>query len=102
MMDELLLSGTYSHDRPLFGTLGLRTFSRAGTDWLDVGTVELETASVKIEVYCAPAQFWRFTITPKAEDVQAGVLTSGSGSLGEYWPSVVQWATGMLGFKATS
>lgn len=102
-MEDLLRSGTYSHDRPLFDRLGLRYFRQQGmSDWLEVGTVELETASVKVEVYCAPAQFWRFTVTPKAEDVQAGVLTTGSGTLSEYWPSVVQWATGLLSFKASS
>lgn len=102
----LFYAQTYTKDRPLFAKLGLKTFAWGHNDpltgdsnWHDVGTVELDSASVRIEVCCLPAQFYRFTIEPKIEDVQHAVLTTGSGGLSDFWPAIELWAEGMLGYE---
>lgn len=98
-MIGLFGSGTYPVDRPLFERLGLEPFSHPSRGWHDCGTYETDRASVKVEVSCMPAQFWRFTITSKIEDVQDGVLSTGSGTLAQYWPSVEHWINGCLQYE---
>jgi hypothetical protein len=97
---------THSKDRELFRQLGLREFAIGQgwsdsdprlNDWRDLGTVEFEWAEVRVEVCCLPAQFFRFTITAKTEDVQGTVLTTGSGALSDFWPTIDLWASGMIG-----
>lgn len=101
---------TYTKDRELFDRLGLRKFAighgfddrdESLNDWRDLGTVEFEWASVRVEVTCLPAQFFRFTVTAKSEDVQTVTLTTGSGSLSDFWPTIDLWASGMLGVEAS-
>jgi hypothetical protein len=109
--DEGLMRA-YSWDEPLMRVLGLRTtgFER---EWTDLGTVTVEeaepegeygprpAATVKVEVLALPAQFWRFTVTRPRDEaetvdgevrgiyepVEIRVITTGSGSFSEYWPS---------------
>lgn len=105
----MFFSQTYDSDRGLFTELGLNMFvADEHRGRIHLGTVETDWASVEVEVTCMPAQFWRFTITPKVEepvydrrlpsDVQAGVLETGSGALVDYWPVVEKWVSGMLVF----
>lgn len=53
-------------------------------------------AEVLVEVNPMPARFWRFTVTPLKEDVHAVTLSTGSGSLLDYWPTVCLFAGGMM------
>lgn len=114
---------THNGDRKLLQELGLAVFG-FGVDWIDLGTVvlfeaeertygnppETKTApatTVKVEVSCLPAQFWRFTVTrPRDqvdelgegrwrtvyEPVEVFEITTGSGGFSGYWPGVKQIA----------
>lgn len=93
-------NATHSSDYELLDKLGLKRFVGAPhAEWYDLGTVEDDWASVKVEVSCWPAQFYRFTIEPKEPDVQAGVIRTGSGSLSEYWPVVEKVINGCIVFE---
>ena len=112
--------------------LGLKTAvdeSKAVKGWAPLGTVVVEegrepeetdfqivgskpSTEVDVEVYSAPAQFWRFTIRrPEAEITRGAegekshvaygprcvyVIQTGSGGFGEYWPSIRMVAGNML------
>ncbi len=70
-------------------------------EWRDIGTTEVRFdgelwATVRVEISEMPAVFFRFTITPAIEDVQAVTLETGSGKLDAYWPSVLLFAGGMI------
>lgn len=115
----------YPKDQAVLLSLGLSTHSGIGDDgWVDLGTVVVHRAenqtfgdpeetkicpatTVRVEVYSAPAQFWRFTVTrPRDEIEELGEadgrrlwravyepvevfeITTGSGSFSEYWPGV--------------
>lgn len=98
----------------LYESLGLRKPNRLrwdaptpGTRWDDLGVVEVRPggsdekvwATVRVEVCQMPAMFWRFTIDPSIVDVDAVTLSTGSGDLADYWPSVLLFATGMMTVK---
>lgn len=98
------MTETYDEDRPLFKDLGLKPFGFLDlrSEWHECGVVKLDSAHIKVEVCCMPAQFWRFTIEGNIQDVRSGVLSTGSGTLTEYWPSVLHWANGCLVFEAAA
>lgn len=88
-------SKTYRCDLELFQNLGLNTFTTDNKDQLFVGEYKLphyDKTSVKIYVTCMPAQFWKFEI--KTDEDCKYVIKTGSGSLSEYWDSVMLVATG--------
>jgi len=97
--EDMFRARTYKRDLPLFEKLRLTPFTDAPRGWSDVGVVETDRASVKIEVSALPAQFWRFTITARIEDVQPGVIRTGSGALSDYWPTVELVINGTLQFE---
>jgi hypothetical protein len=90
-------SQTYRHDLPLFQQLGLQPFENLPrTELVKVGTVTLGTvAIIDVSVECWPAQFWKFEIHLK-DPKRLLVLTTGSGSLGDFWPIVEKFASGMI------
>lgn len=51
---------------------------------------------VDILVGMLPAHFYTFRIRPGTSDGRACEIGTGSGSFADYWPAVVQVATGML------
>jgi hypothetical protein len=101
----------YDEDRALWEELGLRRVGLVPAgDWIDLGTVEHRPgaedgdselwARIKVEACLLPARFWRFTVTAgEVEDVHPVVLETGSGSLSDYWPTVLHVANGCLTFK---
>jgi hypothetical protein len=74
--------------------------NRGWVHWADVPLTWEDSAEpyamVRIEIMAMPAQFFRFTIEPKSGDGQACVLSTGSGKVSDYWPSVLLVAQGML------
>ena len=89
---------TYRHDLDLFSELKLQPFRDAPhSERIEVGTVDMPAGKVKVEVTCFPAKFWRFQIFPSDEsDGQRIIISTGSGLLRAYWPSVVMFLEGML------
>lgn len=84
----------YDADRALWEALDLPYHGMAAhADWVEVGTVEHEAnegevwAEIRIEAMLMPARFWRFTITPRREDVHAVTLDR---------PTVLLFAGGMM------
>jgi hypothetical protein len=98
-IDDLWSGGqAYDVDRDLMLELGLKTnFNR---DWTDVGTVTIGNSTVKVEVAAMPAQFFRFTIRRpvegKSDVYERFVMSTGSGSFGEYWPAAKHLALNCL------
>ena len=88
---------TYIADRPIFKKLGLETFENAPhAKPISVGKFETEDGScVEIHVECWPTQFWTFDIY-QAEGDRNYVLTTGSGALSSYWPTVEKLMGGMI------
>lgn len=94
-------SRTYHSDLGLFSKLGLKPFHANSQNELFVGEYkipEYEKAGIKIFVTCLPAQFWRFEI--QTDEDKKFEASTGSGTLSEYWPSVLQIAEGMLVVKS--
>jgi len=88
-------SKTYDADLELFQELGLKTFKTNSQEKLFVGEYKLphyDKANVKISVICMPAQFWEFEVETD-EDYKC-VIRTGSGSLFDYWQSVLKVAEG--------
>lgn len=86
---------TYRTDLELFHELGLKTFKTDSQEELFVGEYKLphyDKANVKISVTCMPAQFWKFEVETD-EDYKC-VIKTGSGSLSDYWQSVLKVAEG--------
>jgi hypothetical protein len=125
----------YSHngDDKELARLGLKTNAFKARDaedsWLDLGTVVVQEAreemtgdpktptsfpacTVRVEVACYPAQFWRFTIDRYDEkltgDVAGGgewgvevrperfILRTGSGGFSDYWEIAEAFARNMV------
>lgn len=53
---------------------------------------------VHIDVCFMPAVFWRFTVHSNTVDVHNGILSTGSGSLLDFWPTVNQGCAGSIHF----
>jgi len=92
---------TYICDLPLFSKLRLTPFHkhmRDARDYFDVGTVVHDEATVAVSVCCLPAMFWRFEIKRAGDGTPQRnyVISTGSGTLEDYWPFIEQILTGML------
>lgn len=77
---------TYQVDLPLFEKLGLKKFSINDREKHFVGTVDLNDRSVSIYIECHPAQCWEFSI--KSVDAGEFKVSTGTGSLTQYWKSI--------------
>jgi hypothetical protein len=87
---------TLKIDLPLFAELRLLPFKACRSERALVGKVTLAGGSyVKIWVTAAPAQFWHFKVYC-AENSKVHKVSTGSGSLSDYWPSVRLMAEGLL------
>ena len=87
---------TYSWDRLLFKKLGLDTFDIETHKEQHVGKVDFENGSwVKIWVEAKPAEFWRFEVYV-AESKRKYSISTGSGSLGNYWGTVEKVAESLI------
>lgn len=98
-MSHLFSGRTYDWDLSLFRDLGLKAFVDIETqDEFEVGTVRTEEGEVRVRVSCMPAQFWVFDVLPDPEhsDARPIRLSTGSGSLSDYWPTVVLFLKGMM------
>lgn len=93
----------YGKDAELWAELGLPRRA-AANEWVDLGTVEHRPggpdekvwAEIRIEACAMPARFWRFTIEGAIEDVHPITLETGSGTLSDFWPTVLLFAGGLL------
>lgn len=93
---------TYHVDLPLFAELGLDRFQAAahGIE-IHVGVARFPAGSVQISVSCYPAQFWKLEV--ERDEPEAHImLTTGSGSLTEYWPTVLLFLSDMMNVKEVS
>lgn len=96
---------TYDWDIPLFAELGLKSFviEERSWDFVDVGTVERNGATVHVSVACAPAQFWRFVIKNAGDGNRKDyVISTGSGNLSKYWPFIEQILDNMIVIKSVT
>ena len=88
-------TSTYAGDMKIFRELGLKPFKNISGDYY-VGEAALPNKSkVKIWVYAAPAQFWKFEIYD-AETGKTTTASTGSGRLEEFWPTVRLMAENMF------
>lgn len=92
--------GAYAVDEPILRKLGLRTENFGGNEWTDLGEVVLypdepSSPKVKVEVSVWPAQFWRFTVTERAEGPDL-LITTGSGTFCAYWQTAIEVAKDMI------
>ena len=90
-------SRTYSCDIPLFHKLGLIPFETNDNEKILVGKCVLpfdDNASVEIKVRCMPSQFWEFDVN--TVDGRHYKITTGSGTLSDYWDAVLKVAEGMI------
>lgn len=78
---------TYQNDLALFKKLGLKPFSTKCKETYFVGKLKNDYGNVDIKVTGLPAQFWEFDIWC-ATNQKHTKLSTGSGSLSEYWPTV--------------
>ena len=88
---------TYRVDLELFHKLGLKPFKTNSQETLFVGEYKLphyDKASVKISVTCMPAQFWKFEV--ETDEDHKFIIKTGSGSLSDFWESVMKVAEGMF------
>ena len=86
---------TYSCDLELFHKLGLKTFKTESQEKIFVGEYKLphyDKANIKIHVTCKPAQFWQFEV--ETDGNKKFNIRTGSGSLSDYWESVIKVAEG--------
>ena len=91
------VSGIYSSDVRLFAKLGLKKYSKIPThEKYFVGEVKLDNcSSVKIWVCPMPALFWTFEIF-NAERKETMIISTGSGSLSDFWNTIKLFADNML------
>ena len=88
---------TYRADSELLHKLGLKTFKTDNQKQFVVGKYKLpnyKKANVKISVTCMPAQFWQFEV--ETDEGGKYNIETGSGSLSDYWDSVLKIAEGMF------
>jgi hypothetical protein len=114
---------THNGDYDALRELGLDPDFRGTADWEHLGAVVTQPASeataafqarpateIEVEVYSAPAQFWRFTVHRPQEHEQGGVwiyeprevlqVQTGSGSFLDYWPMAKAVAGRMLSVQS--
>jgi len=101
-VNALDTAGTYSSDRPLFKLLGLMPFTDIPiSKGYFVGEVKFKNGSVvKIWVFPAPAQFWKFEIFV-AESKKTTRVSTGSGTLDNFWNAIKLIAEDMIDVENT-
>lgn len=91
---------TYEYDLPLFQSLKLNPFKDVKShSTYFVGNVSKifkngGSFSVDITVFGCPAQSWKFKI--RSVEGKEFNISTGSGRLVDYWPSIELFASGML------
>ena|SRR5271157_294325 len=92
----------YSSDISLFKTLGLAIFINIPTNKeYFVGEVKFKNGSVvKVSVFPAPALFWKFDVFV-AESKKHIKVSTGSGSLKDFWNAIKLIAENMLDVECT-
>lgn len=96
-LPDIFRGRTYTWDLPLFKELGLQPFEKAlHGEQFEVGRVRLDAGEITVSVTCVPEQFWAFDIFPADGDGHPIHLITGSGSLGQYWPTVLLFLKGMI------
>lgn len=90
-------ASTSSSDFLLFKIIGLKVFHKIPCNIeYYAGEVELENHStIKVWVYPAPAMFWKFEVYV-AETENTVIVSTGSGTLNDFWNSIKLIAEGML------
>lgn len=90
-------SSTNPKDIKLFRKLGLKVFKDyEGREELFLGTVKCGYGYVKVFVTCMPAQFFRFEVVLSIDVRRSYNITTGSGNLCTYWPSIELMLEDML------
>jgi len=94
-MKDLNTYGTYPTDYDLFTKLGLNKFKEI-PNWssVRVGKTTLFECNIEIWVEGCPAQFW--TINIEFGDGSKKRVSTGSGTLSEYWKSIEDICSGCL------
>ena len=97
-------ASTYEWDKKLIDELGLKQFS-IGSGMFEavenkdrrvyLGMIDTEEFSIRVWVYCMPAQFYTFTIKDKVKNTSTKINT-GSGAFSRYWPMIKDIAEGMV------
>lgn len=91
--------GTYRMDVPLFTKLGLLPFKDLEHGKrTEIGVLVFPVGKIAISVTCFPAQFWRFVLHRKDPEAVI-VLTTGSGNMTRYWPTVMMFLEDMMNAK---
>ena len=101
MLDPFKTFSTYYEDKELLQRIGgLKPFVGKTWETLYVGEVKNEenNTSVKIWVQGAPAQFWKFEV--KVDD-KINKISTGSGSLTMYWPTIQLMLNNMVTINDT-
>jgi hypothetical protein len=96
---------THNGDDQVLREMGLKTQGMDSGPWLDLGTVEVDDATVRVQVASMPAQFWRLTIERESGldgKLERTVLETGSGSFQDYWPVARMVAENTLTVKEAS
>lgn len=92
------LDGPNQDDSWLLYQLGLPfDWRNDGWNYREIGTINLHDGTVKISCMAIPSMFWKFEIIT-CEDHKY-TLSTGSGNLVDFWPSVVLVVKGMLGVE---
>lgn len=87
---------TLRKDLKLFAKLELPPFKVRRGERTLVGKIKLKDGSyIKVWVTAAPAQFWHFEVYC-AENDRVHKLSTGSGSLSDYWNAIRMMAQGLL------
>jgi hypothetical protein len=98
-MSTRIFTGPHQHlsiDRPLLRKLGLSsTTALPHGHEVELGTVKVGAARVKVFCTAMPAMFWRFEI--RRPGVLLVVHETNSGSLTTYWPQAVEIAQRLKG-----
>lgn len=92
-------ASTYTEDYKIFKELGLEPFKDLDTHKRHfVGDFKRPDELVKIYVEPYPAQFWVFEIYNK-DGKKIQEISTGSGSLRDYWQTVEQMLNGMISIE---
>lgn len=94
-MKDLDTYSTYYEDQDLFTELCIPRFKEI-PNWTSIRVGETYVSDCKVEIWVegAPAQFWTFNIEfPQGEKKR---VSTGSGSLADYWKSIEYMCSGCL------
>ena len=89
----------YPQDVKLLKELKLAAWSAKHGEEKKIGIVVCDESTVEIFVTCLPAQFYKFVIK---EDAKVYEMTTGSGTLSDYWPMAKAIAKNMVVIKDVS